>query len=454
MKEQVVLNPKEFNHLHNSLLEQFRKEIGGALPSNVRHTYGFALYESDHEVLQTQPNLKKNLESHPRVREYLDRLKTPLSVETRYSLYQNFINQKKEVGSRPAKIKLDARLLQTFLYYLGFETLGAFKSALEKEYPPVEYKMLFYSNVHNKVVDCNLWIDYASDPIEVTMRDFHMDVKGPLFKGLGIKKGYHFFINLECRERGAEEFHLICSVGSVTNPEQWEVMPASFMGISTHGIPTCGEAVILKKNNNLSNSEEGVKRLRGMLMLKRNRFNIKGSEIRTLNGLTAGGSPVSDWDCIVGTYRVLGFDKMGVWHQARMFIDPDTYEGVYETNIFGENSILRKLRVEVNVTNIIGKIVCLTTKSYSNRGRDIVSYVMLDFGALQHEEQAMMGSFVTVSRHTGRTVGGEIVVIKTKNEVPIKILEEHEKQELIARFAEARHLDELCEEVKRRHAPQ
>jgi hypothetical protein len=450
----VFLNAKEFLFLHDALLEKFRIENGGELPGNVRLTYGFPLHPGDPELLETMPNLKKSIENHKMVRGYMADIKGGMpAVETRYSLYQNYIDAKKENQQEPIKLKLNGHLFDIFLRYLDMTSMEEFRERLATAFPPVRYKVMFYSNLSFDVrSDCYLLVDYHTSPFDIEMRGFHLDVHNPLFKGYGMKKGYHFYINLECEERAGEEFHLICQVGSVSNPEQWSVMPASFMCISSQGTPTCGEAVVIKTGvSTVFNSEEGERRLRGMLMLKRNRFTIKSSDIRTLEGLTASGFTVTDWDYITGNYKVYGFDGFGNWHLSKLVCNPHTYDVTYHTNIFGKNSNLKHLRAEVSISNIIGKMVCLVTKSPGNKGRNIVSFVMLDFGAMQHEETASMASFVSVSTHTGRSVGGEIVVIKTKEEFEISAVADEEKAALIQKYKEAEHLNELCEEMKSRH---
>lgn len=444
-KKRVALTGKEFQFLHDSLLKKFEVESDGDAPTNVRQLYGFAAFQED------SPNLKKSLEENPDVVDYLSSVKKDKStIETRYSLYQNLINLKKEPAGQPFVINLDWDVFHVFLRYLGHASLEKFRETLLAAQPRTHYKMKFYSILFHREQECDLWVDYATSPIEVEMRGFHIDAKNPPYRGIGIKKGNQFYINLECESRGGEEFHIICNSGTVTNPEQWDVMPASFMGLSTQGVPTCGEAVISKVEDNEFNTSEGKKRLRGMIMLKRNRFIIKSREIRSLQMLTAHGTSVNDWDQIVGTYKVLGFDRTGLWHQSQLVIDRETYQGTYYTKIFGENVNLKELRAEISISNIISRIVCITTKSRSHTVGDIVSCVMVDFGALQHEETAIDASFVTVSRHTGKSVGGKIVMIKTKENFEVKELSEAEKQELIEKYSEARQLNENCEDVMRR----
>jgi len=463
-KVQITLSSKEFFFLHDSLLQRFAEENPEYTAPNIRQHYGFILYHGDEDLLRTTPNLQKSIETNTRVKSYLESInknkpksksllkenesKPKSIIETRYGLYQHFVDLKKEQGA-PSNVKINDVLLTIFLKYLDYDSIEAFRKASENAHPPTHYRMLFYSILFHRIEECDLWIDYATSPIQVKMQRFHLDVKNPPFQGLAFKKGYHFYINLTCESRGGEEFKMICNAGPVTDPEQWEVMPAAFMGISSQGVPTCGEAIIVKESSKEFNNDLGLKRLQGALMLKRHRFNIKSSEIRSVLNLTANGIPVSEWDYIVGTYKVYGVDYSGAWHQAKVEINPETYEAFYETSIFGEISSLRRVRGEINITSATGNmVVCLTTKSQTNWGRDMISSVMVDLGALQNEKRPALASFVTLGRHGGRVVSGEIMIMKTADNFEVRPLIQEEKQDLIDKYKEAKYLDEKWKAVQ------
>lgn len=407
------------------MLAKFLGEMDGIMPSNIKQKYGFLLGEKD----DAEHTLKKSVENAPEVQEYLNSLKArgkSVEIETRYSLYNNYIEAPKGDG----EIRMNDGLLNAFLRYLDYPSLDEFKRAVEEANPPTKYRVFYYNRDHG-VSFFNLKIDYATHPYQAEMQGFHRDTKRPIFKGAAHRKGFNLYIHLVHDERGGEEFQIISQTGAITDPSEIKVMIASFMGISTQSVPTCGECFLVKEGeDNEFNEQESIHRLTGYLMLKRPRVTVKGSEIRSIADITTHGVPAKDIDSLVGNYAVWGRDKQGQWYQSRLSVEPETYEAWYETLIFKSRSDLIKQRCEFTITSLTSKKLCITTKSSNFKGREIISFVMVDFGEMCVLDHVSDAAFVTMSRHTGKSVAGHTRIMKTTDVVEPKELTPEEVEEL------------------------
>jgi hypothetical protein len=428
MKSKNNLTRKEFLFLHDNMFMQFIEENNGVLPSNaVRQRYGFD------EESATMPSLRKSIVEHPTVKTYLDALGGSDQIETRYSLYQNYLVLSKKTDNTPTNAKINDLTLKAFLLYLGYNNLIDFKAEVRRSCPPTNYKVMFYTRDF-KIDRFDLSIDYGAYPYEVEMQGFHIDTKRPKFFGKGIVRGKCLSIHLECPDRQGEQFFIISNIGSITDPEQIEVMIAAFTGFSTHGIPTCGECYVIKDvAENPFNSEEGLRRIAALLTLKRNRFVVKSTEIRSLDDLTTQGTPVTDLDSVAGTYVLWGIDKKGTWYQSKLEIDPVTFEAFYYTSVFKNYPSLKKLRCELSISNVLSKKLCITTKGKENKGREIVSFVMIEFEELAYEKEGHIfeAVYITMSRHNGKSVAGHIFLMKTLDFVDVRELDAVEVEFLL-----------------------
>lgn len=420
------------------MMDKFLGEMEGRQPPNVRQKYGFLLDEND----DTTPliTLKSSVENSSSVKEYLKSMALrgrEVTIETRYSLYNNYINLAKGIS----EIKIDETLLTAFLKYLEYDSLNDLKRALNETHPPTSYHVFYYSRGFDTSY-FNLKIDYATTPHQTEMWGFHRDTKLPLFKGGATRKGFNLYMNLSCDTRGGEEFQIITSVGTITDPSEMKIMVGSFMGISSQGVPTCGECLVVKQEQGNEFIEpEGTRRLNAYFMLKRPRVNAKSSEIRTLEDITTHGVPAKDFDAIVGNYAVWGRDGGNQWFQSRLSIEPNTYISWYETLIFKDQPHLQKQRCEITITTLISKKVCITVKSGHFKGREIISFVMVDFGQLCAMNQVSNAAFITMSRHTGKSVAGYIKMLKTGEEVEAKELTSQEIEDLKQKHPELGELE-------------
>ena len=218
----IIVNKKEFLFLHDSIMEKFLLEEKGVVPPNVRQKYGFSLDETE----ENSASIKRSIEQNSLVKEYLKYLrsrKQEVVIETRYSLYNNYINLPKGLS----EIKMEEGLLNAFIRYLGYDSLDALRQALNDMNPPTSYQVFYYSRDFS-TSQFDLKIDYATAPHQAEMRGFHRDTKLPLFKGFANRKGFNLYLNLTCDMRGGEEFQIITSVGTITDPSEMKIMVGSF----------------------------------------------------------------------------------------------------------------------------------------------------------------------------------------------------------------------------------
>jgi hypothetical protein len=153
--------------------------------------------------------------------------------------------------------------------------------------------------------------------------------------------------------------------------------------------------------------------------------------------------PAKDLDSIAGEFFVWGRDGVGQWYQSKLSIAPDTYKSWYETLVFKHRPELINQRCELTITSLSSKKVCITTKSNNFKGREIISFVMVDFGQLCIMNQLSDAAFVTMSRHTGRSVGGHIKMMKTTEEVEVKELSLKEVEELKQKYPGLNDLEKM-----------
>lgn len=444
--KKVYLDKKAFVFLHDQLLEKMFQMNDREEPANVREKYGFLKKAGDPE--SSVISLYDLLAQNEQVAAYMQKFRVRL--ETRYSLYQNYLTICSPECPPGMEVGIDKHLLQCFLIFLGYETYNRYLEALEQLAPPVKYKALFYSRDF-KVEHFDIEIDFYSEPWIAKMKNFHLDSKRPPFTGNAVRKGFNFYLNLECRERNNEEFHIASNVGNITDVSELEILPATFMGISTKGVPTGGECILVKNTDNVYNSEEGIKRIQAYLMLKRSRIHAKNSEIRSLDDITVMGMSVMDLDQIAGIYAVWGFDRRGNWYESKLTINPNTYYIEYVTTIFNNFPSLNRLRGEITISNIIQKNISLTTRSTDNKGREIVSHVMVDFSDLGSPEGIADGVFITISRHTSKPVAGHILIAKVNHDFSPRCLSPEDLAKLKLKYPQLEALDKRYIEYVRRN---
>ena len=444
--KKVYLDKKAFIFLHNQLLEKMLQMNDGEEPANVREKYGFLKKKTDPDSAIV--SLYELLAQNGQVVAYAQRFK--FKLETRYSLYQNYLTFSSPDCPPGLEVGIDKHLMQCFLIFLGYNAFNQYLEVLEQLAPPVKYMAFFYSRDF-RVEYFDVEIDFFSEPWIAKMKNFHLDSKRPPFTGNAVRKGFNFYLNLECKERNNEEFHMASNVGNITDVAELEILSATFMGISTKGVPTGGECILVKNTDNIYNSEEGRKRIQAYLMLKRSRIHAKNSEIRSLDDITVMGMSVMDLDQISGIYAVWGFDRNGNWYESKLTINPGNYYIEYNTTIFNNFPSLNRLRGEITFSNIIQKNISLTTRSTDNKGREIVSHVMVDFSDLGSAEGIADGVFITMSRHTSKPISGHILIAKVGEDFSPRSLKPEDLAKLKEKYPQLGELEKRFMEYRRRN---
>ena len=169
--KKVYLDKKAFVFLHDQLLEKMFQMNDREEPANVREKYGFLKKAGDPE--SSVISLYDLLAQNEQVAAYMQKFRVRL--ETRYSLYQNYLTICSPECPPGMEVGIDKHLLQCFLIFLGYETYNRYLEALEQLAPPVKYKALFYSRDF-KVEHFDIEIDFYSEPWIAKMKNFHLAI--------------------------------------------------------------------------------------------------------------------------------------------------------------------------------------------------------------------------------------------------------------------------------------